>query len=82
MIIQISKSSHELGKLDTLNKDVSHIEGSSDVRVSENITRPIEFGSAMSGVDTNTLVALMDSLSLDVKQVIEKHHASKESSPL
>lgn len=82
VIIQISKSSHELGKLDTLNKDVSHIEGSSDVRVSENITRPIEFGSAMSGVDTNTLVALMDSLSLDVKQVIEKHHASKESSPV
>ncbi|EFO61544.1 Hypothetical protein GLP15_3152 [Giardia lamblia P15] len=82
VIIQISKGSHETSKLGALNKDVSHIDGSPDIRVSENAMRPIEFCSAMSGVDTNTLVALMDSLSLDVKQVIEKHHASKESSPI
>lgn len=82
VIIQISKGTHEPGKLEALNKDVSQIEGSFGARTSEGAIHPIEFGSAMSGVDTNTLVALMDSLSLDVKQVIENHHASKDSSPI
>lgn len=79
--IQVSKHDHETGGLKTLNKDVSQIEGSFGFRVSDDPMRAVELGSAISGVDTNTLVALMDSLSLDVKQVIDNHHASKESSP-